>query len=154
MKIVAFLQNLWVKDPARTERLFAAHPEKREYILKCLLFLGGRTGNILKCTLGQDVIDQIAWEESTKQIAGDSRGVFPPDYEHIKAVILKHRPEIVLAFGKIASTAVIKVSEEMLPEPATFHFRVLSAPHPCARPAQDPIGALMEIKTKLTPYLS
>jgi hypothetical protein len=153
MSVVAFLQNLWVKDVARAESLFARYPEKREYILRCLLFMGGKTGRILKQTLGEDLASKIIWEESTTQISSNPSEIFPADLAHIRRVINKHRPEAVVTFGKIASKSVFLVTNGMLAEPADFHFELLCVPHPCARLAADPIGALTELKPKLLKYI-
>lgn len=144
--IVAFLQNLWVKNPDRVREMFARRPDGREFMLRMLLFRGGRTGKILRENLGQDLCNQIVWEESTTQIGGDAKSVFPPEPEHIRRVLLKHQPEIVLAFGKVAAQAVFGVLPA-LPPPAMVHF--LSAPHPCARSAQDPRGAIRELRAKI-----
>jgi hypothetical protein len=153
MKIVAFLQNLWVKNPERVKQMFAAHPDGREYMLRCLLFHGGRTGKILTASLGKELISQIVWEESTTEISGDAKAIFPADLAHIRGVLNKHRPEAVVTFGKIAAQAVALVDAGMRMEPADFTFELFHLPHPCARPAADPIGAIAELKQKLSPYL-
>jgi len=152
MKIVAFLQNLWVQNPERVKEMFARHPDGREYMLRMLLFRGGKTGKILRSLLGEDLIHKIVWEESTTEISGNANAVFPADLAHIRRVINKHRPEAVVTFGRIASKAVFLVSNGMLAEPADFTFELFCVPHPCARPAADPVGAIAELKQKLSRY--
>ena len=104
MKIVAFLQCLWAKDPARVKASLADMEARglREAMLCRLLFNGGHTGNILRQAFGTKLCGQIVWEESTKEIAGKSNGSFPADIDHIATVLTKHQPRIVLAFGSIA----------------------------------------------------
>jgi hypothetical protein len=150
MKCVAFLQNLWVKDPTRVQAMFERYPEQREYMLRKLLFCGGRTGTILKATLGWDLCLKIIWDESTTQIAGDSKFVFPPEPAHIRRVLEKHRPEIVVTFGLIASKSVFKVFSEMMAGLGEFKCQFRSVPHPCARTRQDPLGKLHELRGMLT----
>jgi hypothetical protein len=152
MKIVAFLQNLWVKDLVRVREMFARHPDGREYMLRMLLFRGGKTGKILTSLLGQELVNKIVWEESTTEISGNANEVFPADLAHIRRVLNKHRPEAVVAFGRIASKSVFLVSNGMMAEPANFTFELFCVPHPCARPAQDPSGAITELKQKLQRY--
>ena len=154
MKIIAFLQNLWVKNPERVKEMFARHPDGREYMLRMLLFHGGRTGKILMDTLGEELVNKIVWEESTTEISGNANAVFPADLGHIRRVINKHKPEAVVTFGRIASKAVFIVANGMMAEPADFQFELLCVPHPCARPAADPIGALAELKQKLSRYMA
>jgi len=148
MKIVAFLQNLWVKQPERVGKLFADHPEKREYILKSLLFRGGRTGRILQNCLG-DFVDKIIWEETTREIAGDPKMIFPADLAHIRRVIEKHETEVILTFGRIAAKAVRLVYEGMRAEDPNWRREIIWLPHPCARPAEDAFGAIREARIKL-----
>jgi hypothetical protein len=155
VKIVAFLQNLWVKDPEKMRQIFDRHPgfESRAYMLRTLLMRGGRTGKILKATLGMETINQIIWEETTTQIAGDPKTIFPADLSHIRKVLNFYKPEAVVTFGRIASKSVFLVANGMLAEPAEFTFELLCVPHPCARPAADPIGAFTELKQKLNRYI-
>ncbi len=54
----------------------------------------------------RELIDQIRWEESTREISNNSREIFPADAEHIRAAIALHQPRVVIAFGRIAIDAV------------------------------------------------
>lgn len=40
MRIVAFLQNQWFKDPEGVKAMFAQHPERRERYISAFLFMG------------------------------------------------------------------------------------------------------------------
>jgi hypothetical protein len=103
-------------------------------------------------TLGEELVSKIVWEESTTEISGNANAVFPADLGHIRRVINKHRPEAVVAFGRIASKSVFIVANGMMAEPADFTFELICLPHPCARPAQDPVGAISEAKQNLLRY--
>lgn len=145
MKIVAFLQNLWVRDPIKVKAMFERYPAKREWMLRFMLFRGGRTGKLLRQHLGDDLVERIVWEESTKQIAGTSSDAFPPDIEHIAEVIARHQPEHVVGFGKVACCGIQSALTQLPGVKLETHF----LPHPCARPAQDPIGAMRDLREKL-----
>src|SRR4051812_46598313 len=108
--IVAFMQNMWVRDPERVKQFIAAHPEPtreryRRLLIARLLFMGCLTGRRLQAAFG-DVCDSIVWEESTREIAGDPKTIFPPDLIHIRQVLAECEPSVVLTFGKIAWNAV------------------------------------------------
>jgi hypothetical protein len=124
VKIVAFLQNQWFKDPERVKRLIAQHgDEYRRRLITYALFLGCKTGRVLRSVFG-DLCDEVLWEESSKEISGNPSEVFPPDLIHIKSVLVMEEPDIVIAFGKIACQAV---------QPLVEAERYIAAPHPAAR---------------------
>jgi hypothetical protein len=122
-RCLAFLQNMWVRDPVRVRADIARHGEEyRRRILKYALFAGCLTGRRIRNTFG-DLIDQIEWEESTREICGDAKHVPPPDIEHIKATLSLHKPDVVITFGKVAGDAVASI----------YRGRLIRAPHPAAR---------------------
>ena len=90
MKIVAFLQNVWVKDPERLRELFRQKPEMREPMISKLLFMGSLTGRRLKAAFG-DLCDEIVWEETTERISGDPTEIFPADRVHMVRVLTEAR---------------------------------------------------------------
>lgn len=125
MKIIAFLQNMWVRDPHRVRALIERDGEEfRRRIIEYSLFAGCVTGRRLRAAFG-DLCDDIVWEESTREIAGNPRDVFPPDLEHIRTVLLSESPDCILAFGRIASGAV----GLCIPTGVPFYTAV----HPAAR---------------------
>lgn len=125
MTVVAFLQNMWFKDPEGAKRVFTDHPDRREYLISAFLFMGCLTGRRLRAAFGEDTCERIVWEECSREIGGRSSSAFPADMNHIRAVIRKHSPDIVLAFGRIAVDAV----NQLRPLPKC----ILTGPHPAAR---------------------
>jgi len=122
--ILAFLQNQWFKDPEAARQVFARHPEHRERLVATYLFMGCLTGRRLLEVFGEELCDEIVWEECSPEIGGKSSSAFPADLDHIRKAIDKHRPDVILAFGKIAGDAMAAI------RPLT---RVIRAPHPAAR---------------------
>lgn len=128
MKIVAFLQCQWVLNPDRVAQIYAHRattPELRADLNARFLFAGSLTGNRLWAIFGAKACDSIIWEESSTEIAGKSAGVFPADPHHIHAVIGHFRPDVILAFGRVATDAM----EKLVPAGA----KLISGPHPAAR---------------------
>ncbi len=130
MKIVAFLQNQWFKNPDSAKRTFAAYEAKgrREELIKRFLFRGCKTGRMLKAAFGDGLCDEIIWEETSRDIGGHASSAFKPDLEHIRSVIEKHKPSLVLTFGKIALTAIVEMNLSR-----TMALAIISGPHPAAR---------------------
>jgi hypothetical protein len=126
--VVAFLQNLWVKDPERAQRAIDKHG--RRHMIRNLIFVESKTGKRLRQAFG-DMVDQIVWEESTKEIASNPQTICFPDPEHIKEVLETYQPLVVIAFGTLAHRAV-----PLLCKPGTHY---ISSPHPAARMSDVPI---------------
>lgn len=123
MIILAFLQNLWVKDPARWTELLNKHESRRVGIIRHLLLdYGCLTGRRIK-TCFPDLLDQIVFEEASRVIAGDSKTVCPPDTKHISNCLEKYQPDVVLTFGKVALSAVAPL----------WSGKLIACPHPAAR---------------------
>lgn len=140
MKIVAFLQCLWVKQPERVAAMLDDHEKRypkmgRERMLERLLFIGGRTGQVLTDGLGDEWCSAIVWEESTRKIAGHSSGSFPPDLVHMRAVLDKHQPDVVITFGKVAYNGIDRLFKKQLERYGAFPIWI-EAPHPVARGVQ------------------
>lgn len=122
---VAFLQNAYFKDPERVRKSIEKFgDEYRSRLLTYALFAGCVTGRRIKSAFGQEAIDKIIWEESTREIAGDTKTIFPPDAGHIASVLLRYNPTMVITFGKIAYAAV---------KPLVNGRSLLQLPHPAAR---------------------
>lgn len=122
VKIVAFLQNQWFKDPERVRAMIARHPEMRNQLLTRFLFAGCPTGKKLGRAFG-DLCGRIVWENASPLIGGQASSKFPADLDHIRGVLEAERPDVVLAFGAIAQGGVA----------ACWRGRVLNLPHPTAR---------------------
>jgi hypothetical protein len=137
MKILAILQNQWFKDPEAVQAIYDRHPDRRNDLNSRYLFMGCLTGRRLQQALG-DLCDSIIWEEASPKVGGFSASKFPADPKHIASAIEKHKPDLVLCFGKIAADGV-KALNLSLP--------VLCGPHSAAR--QNPMPALKEIARKI-----
>lgn len=126
MKVFAigFLQNLWVKDPARIAQLLSRQPglEYRARVLRQLLFAGSLTGRRLKKTFGEQ-LEYIQFEECTLEIAGDSRTICAPNPQHIATVLNYYEPTVVIVFGKVAQDTIACVWNGVL----------IKSPHPASR---------------------
>lgn len=146
MKIVAFLQNLWVKeDVAAVHARFAKNGEayRRRFIQRCL-FAGCLTGRRLTQTFGHELLGGMLFEESTREISGDSRSSFPPNLGHIRAVLEELQPRVVVAFGKIATLAVKQVWDGPLviaPHPASLHVSAVGNLDLAARRLREMLAA-------------
>lgn len=127
--IVAFLQNMWVKNPTNIHAMLAR--EKTDFnrerlrlrLIKFALFRGCITGRRLKSSFGEELCDRIIWEETTREIADNPKTIFPAQPEHIRNVIETHQPQVIVAFGRIAAEAVQPI----------WNGRLFLAPHPAAR---------------------
>lgn len=130
MKTLAFLQNMWVKDPERVKAMVQRNGEEfRRQFMEFALFRGCLTGRRIKAAFG-GLCDDIIWEETTREIAGDPKTIFPADIDHMIDSIRTHQPEIVVTFGLIAWNAVCAVQEKSQCL-ARAHF--VRAMHPTAR---------------------
>jgi hypothetical protein len=125
VKVVAFLQNQWFKEPERVREIYAKRPALREELNKRFLFAGCLTGRRLRKAFGE-LCGSIVWEEVSREVAGESSGCFDPDPSHIGAVINKHKPDIILIFGKVALEGV-----SLAPE--ACGIELITCPHPASR---------------------
>ena len=124
MKILAFLQNQWVRDPKRLMAMIERTPAARERFLKYALFQSF-TGHRLEQVFGEECMGWN-WDNASPQIGSHASSCFPPDPEHIKSVLDKHEPDVVLAFGRVAEKALRSIGGD---------FKLISGPHPAARGA-------------------
>lgn len=146
MTILAFLQNSWFKDPEKAKEVFARHPELRNDLIARFLFAGCLTGRRLMTAFGEELCDRIIWEEASANIGDKSSARFQADHDHIKRAIIKHDPNVILAFGQVASTEVEVVAEGLKREYG-ISIPVMTAPHPAAR--KNPMSALREVAERL-----
>lgn len=139
MKIVAFLQNQWFKDPEGVKAMFDEHPERRERYIEAFLFMGCLTGKRLQSVFGEELCGAIIWEETSRDIGGYAASKFPADTRHMTAVLEKHQPTVVLAFGRIAGDAIHSM---------VTNSPIIYGPHPAAR--QGAIEGLRKMRDELT----
>lgn len=129
MKILAFLQNQWFRDPAQAQAIYDRHPDQHEQLNARYLFAGCLTGRRLQAAFGRGLCDQIIWENASPKIAGESAGVFPADPQHMAAAIARHQPDLILLFGRIARDGYVA----SLPFRSSLFFDPICGPHPAAR---------------------
>lgn len=139
MKVLAVLQNMWVKDPDSVRRMIERTPKARRRLICYSLFAGCRTGRVLRQVFGEDCSRRFVWDESTREIAGNPRDTFPPDLAHLRAVLDEVKPDVVLAFGRIASNALTAL---------VTADKLLTGPHPTAR-QPDTIARLYRMAENL-----
>lgn len=147
MKIVAFLQNQWFKDPEGVARMFAENPKRRERYISAFLFMGCLTGRRLQQVFGEELCDQIVWEEISPEIGGHASSKFPADPAHIERVLRKHAPDVVLAFGKLAGDGLLSTLSNPRLRELPHGFKILYGPHPAAR--NGAIEGLRKMKSEL-----
>lgn len=138
MKVLAIMQNQWFLDPEAIKRIFERRPTMRRQLIARFLFAGCRSGRVLQSVFG-DRINKIVWEEASPQIGGESSACFPADPEHLRAVLGDVKPDVVLAFGRIASEGL-----RTLVSPA----KLIVGPHPTSR-GGDVIERLTEMRQRL-----
>lgn len=129
-KVLAIMQNQWVRDPAQLQRILDRHDEAfRRQMVARLLFMGCVSGKRIKAAFG-DLIHRIVWEEASRVITGSPHEAPPADVDHIVKVIEELKPSIVLTFGKIATNGTLKALSRL---EGSHRFTVMSAPHPASR---------------------
>lgn len=148
-KIVCFLQNQWFKNPERIKAMIEKHehhetPEEcREFYLKTFLFFGCHTGRMLKKAFGEELCQEIVWEEQSPILGGNANSKFPADYKHIGAVLQRHQPTHVIALGTMAKEALTLMKMQM-----SVNWILLKGPHPAAR-GNGILALLQDLAAKL-----
>lgn len=123
--VVAFLQNQWFKNHDAARATLERFPNQRERLCRAWLFMGCLTGQRLKRAFGDDWCLRIIWENASDKIGGASSSCFPPDPDHIKRVLAKFNPIVVLLFGKVA-----KQVEPFVDQSSCL---IITGMHPAAR---------------------
>lgn len=132
--ILAFLQNLWHKEPERVKEIYARYPSQRNDLIARFLFMGCLTGRRLMDALKPDLTSRIIWEETSREIGNYASSKFEPDLTHIENAIRKFQPDIILCFGKVAQDSISAVSKIIeFHEPMSSQFKIYNCIHPAAR---------------------
>lgn len=132
MKIVAFLQNQWWRDPEGVKKRIANHANPEEFRRRLIVWglQGCKTGKVLErrlaAVIGPITFKKIHWENSSRKIGGKSASSFPADLIHMQKVIHGQEPDVILAFGKIAQAGL---QQFIIPD----NIVVLEAVHPASR---------------------
>ena len=141
----------YFKDPAKARDVFARHPDKRHALIAQFLFMGCLTGRRLQAAFGEELCDQIIWEETSPEVGGHSASRFQADIGHMAAAIKTHHPDIVIAFGQVASGAILPALSRLGQESRVCVY-VITAPHPAAR--GNPLPALRRVAEELRERLN
>ena len=144
MKIVAFLQNMWV-SPNRVAYVSSFNPvsETRELMIAYALFAGCLTGRRLEQVFGEQLCSDIIWQEANPTIADNPRTYYPPDNKHIAAVLSKHSPDVILCFTRAGEDAI----KGLMPYAVMFFPCI----HPAAR-GKDTLDRLRHTARALDTY--
>lgn len=152
MKVLAFLQNMWVKDPAKVQVSLDRWKDTPEFwnrMVASLLFSGCITGRRIKTAFGDDLAFSIIYDECTKEIADNPKVILKPDFEHIANTIKRIKPDVIITFGNHAYKAVTSMYESG----AIFYHtvptcKIIVSPHPAAR-QPDTLDKLKAVAEKL-----
>ncbi len=124
MKTLAFLQNQWVRDPARAQAIIEKYGEaSRGRLIATLLFNGCWTGRRLQKAFGARC-REIIWENAAREIGNVPASCFKPDIEHMQRQVDAVQPGVVLAFGVHAARGMDSVRTNAV---------IIKGPHPAAR---------------------
>lgn len=105
--VLAFLQNMWVRDPRRVEQLIERYGEAyRRKLIRYALFAGCLTGRRIQKAFEIDLIEQMEFEEVSREISGHPSFVPTADLRHIRQALKYYKPRVVITFGKIAEQAL------------------------------------------------
>jgi len=124
------------------------NPDTWNQWCKILLFQGCITGKRIKAVFG-DLVDDMIFDQSTKEILNNPREVPKADLKHMRNTILRIRPDTIITFGNHTTKALHKIitSPDMW-----YHIRIpkiiFNAPHPAAR-QPDTIAKLKSVAEKL-----
>jgi len=122
--VLAFMQNMWVRDPERVRALIERYGESyRRRLITYALFAGCASGRNLKTTFGEEICRRITWEEASREVTGHPGARPRADPVHIAASLKEHEPDIVICFVRIAADAVAPL----------WQGKLILAPHPTAR---------------------
>lgn len=142
--IVAFLQNMWVRNPAKVQATLDRLPEMRERLLRYALFAGCLTGRRLKEALGEFLCNSIVWEECSPIIGGESNSSYPADEDHIRRVLKKHDPIAVVCLSRRNEEVVRRLAKGRI---------TICGPHPAAR-HPTVIEELCEVRQQIEELLA
>lgn len=139
-KVLAVLQNTWVRDPERLRAWIAREPTKRRRILAMLLFAGGSpTGRRLRVALG-DWCERIEWENADPRITDRPDAHVSGDLAHLEKALDEVKPSIVITFGTIAYKTLTQTM---------WRGYLICAPHPVARMKVGAPGGLHHVRSEL-----
>lgn len=110
MKILCLLANTWHPSPEAIHQLLSRSPDRRhEVIARHLFTTRNPTGSRLLTVFGQH-FKTHSWifehASTTSPAIGDSGGRPSYNVEHVRQVISRHRPDVILAVGSAPQDAI------------------------------------------------
>ena len=103
MKILCLLANSWHPDPEALHQLLTRSPDRRhEVIARHMFYSNNLTGKRLLTVFGQHFkAHRTIFEHAstTSPAIGDSGGRPAYNVEHVRQVINRHKPDVILAVG-------------------------------------------------------
>lgn len=110
MKILCLLSNNWHSDPVAIHLLLSRQPDKRHEVIARHLFLSPNlTGKRFLTVFGELLKTHTFIFEhasTTSPAIGDSGGRPAYNVEHVRQVIHRHRPDVILAVGVAPQEAI------------------------------------------------
>ena len=73
-----------------------------ERMIRYALFDGRPVGRRLQAGLGEGLCARITWHKVSPFVADNPKSYHYPDMCHVQAVLMKHRPRIVMCFSPAA----------------------------------------------------
>lgn len=160
MTVVAFLQNMWFKDPERMKKVYAHYLKReedglgRQRFIRDFLFFGCKTGKMLdkafEPVFGDEWRWKVWWEEAHDQWGGHAASSFGFNARHMADVLVAKKPTAVLLFGKVASDGFAAVFKQKLIE--NYQSHLIIGPHPAAR-GPDVAASLSSMACDLAAHL-
>lgn len=118
MKILIFLQNAWSKEQAGKTW------QRRSWLKALEKSRSGKRLAILKANLPDH---QIHFDNTTPEVGDNPDSIISPDYDHMRDVISRIRPSIIVTCGSQAFAAINAIAPAKpivaIPHPA---FRVVT----------------------------
>lgn len=143
MIVMAFLQNMWLRDPQSAQRMIARDTtgRLRGMIIRRALFAGCKTGRVLMAQLGKHWCNHIIWEEASPVITDNPKACPEADPAHVAGALDKHKPDVVVCFSRHAYPAVFHACH-------TRGIKCISSRHPAARQTDTP-ERIREVRQQL-----
>lgn len=110
MKILCLLSNNWHASPEALHQLLTRQPDRRHEVIARQLFMSHNlTGSRLLTVFGELFKSHTPTFEhasTTSPAIGDSGGRPAYNVEHVRQVIHRHRPDVILAVGVAPQEAI------------------------------------------------
>lgn len=127
IKIVAFMQNPWFK-PGTSIRHIKLYSES-QYFHRAVL-ANSMSGKRLLQAFGEELYNQIWWDNANPVAATIATGKFEANYDHMIKVLIRQNPRLVIGFGQEANMAITQL---LVTEKFPGEIESLACHHPNAR---------------------